>query len=140
MTVEETARRFVDFAVHLKRFFRTEMNLQEGCLTDERFRSLHYLEGSEGVALSELSERIRISPSSLCLMLKKMEEEGLVERNRGSKDRRKVLYSISRLGLKRLDDDRSRRLAALTERFKALSQADRDRLHQAMDSMESILR
>ena len=130
----------MDFAVHLKRFFRTEMNLQEGCLTDERFRSLHYLEGSEGVALSELSERIRISPSSLCLMLKKMEEEGLVERNRGSKDRRKVLYRISPLGLKRLEDDRSRRLAALTERFKALSQADRDRLHQAMDSMESILR
>jgi DNA-binding MarR family transcriptional regulator len=139
MTVEETARRFVDFAVFLKRFFRTEMNPQEGTLTDERFRSLHYLEGSGDVALSELSERICISPSSLCLMLKKLEEEGLVERNRAAGDRRKVLYRISALGLERLGDGRKRRLAALSKRFEALPQADRERLRQAMDSMESIL-
>lgn len=139
MTSEDAARRFVDFAVRLKRIFRAELGKADGCLTEERFRSLMYLAEVSGAALSDLSERIRISPSSLCIMLGKLEEEGLVCRERDSVDRRRVAYRITSEGRAALEADRSRRLAALSGRFAPLGEGELKRLVDAMGEIEGLL-
>ena len=140
MTSDDAARRFVDFAVNLKRTFRAELGRTEGCLTEERFRSLMFLSQGSGAALSDLSERIHISPSSLCIMLGKLESEGLVSRERDGADRRKVVYRISPQGRRTLESDREKRLAALSLRFSRLGEEDLKRFALAMGDIEGVLK
>ncbi len=151
MTPEETAERFVGFAVRLKRAFRSGIGSAGGTgsaggigsaattLTEERFRTLHYLEESGGAGLKELSERIRISPSSLCIMLGKLEEESFVERSREEHDRRNVHYRLTETGAHALKSAREHRLAAFAARFAALDSAERDRFAAAIAEVETLI-
>jgi len=139
MSTDDTVRRFVGFAVWLKRSFRAELSRVQGGLSEERFRSLLYLSESSGSGLSRLSERIHISSSSLCIMLKKLEEDGYVQRRRGDADRRQVAYRLTAAGQARLEEERVRRLAVFAERFQSIGPEDQQRLMRAMDDMQSIL-
>jgi len=139
VSTDETARRFVGFAVWLKRSFRAELSRLEGGLSEERFRCLLYLSESSGSGLSRLSERIHISSSSLCIMLKKLEEDGYVERRRDTADRRQVEYTITPGGRERLEEERARRLAVFSVRLATIPLDDQRRLVAAMDTVQSIL-
>lgn len=139
MTAEETAKRFVSFALGIKRLFRSEFSSFGEGLTEERFRTLHFLSEGGDAGLTELSGRIRISPSSLCIMLGKLEEEGLVARVREGADRRRVLYRCTEAGSAALSRDKERRLGLLAARFEALDSGRRDRLARAMDELADVL-
>jgi DNA-binding MarR family transcriptional regulator len=136
---DEAARRFVGFAVWLKRSFRAELSRVEGGLSEERFRCLLYLAESSGSGLSRLSERIHISSSSLCIMLKKLEEDSYVERRRGTVDRRQVEYRITADGRERLEEERDRRLAVFSGRLATIPPDDQRRLVAAMDTIQAVL-
>ncbi len=139
MTSRETAKRFIDFAVRLKRAFRSGIAGAGALLTEERFRTLHYLEDSGGAGLKELSERILISPSSLCIMLGKLEEEGFVERSREDHDRRAVRYRLTAEGATALGAARERRLQAFSSRFSEMDDRDRERFAAAIAEMEDLI-
>ncbi len=139
MTSREAAKRFIDFAVRLKRAFRNGVFGTGGPLTEERFRTLHYLDESGGAGLKELSERILISPSSLCIMLGKLEEEKFVERSREDRDRRNVRYRLTDEGTVALRAARERRLEAFASRFAALDGDDRARFVAAMTELDALL-
>jgi DNA-binding MarR family transcriptional regulator len=139
MSPEETAKRFIDFAVRLKRVFRFAVGSGNGGLSEERFRTLLFLNESEKVGLKELSERIHISPSSLCIMLKKLEDEGFVDRSRDEVDRRNVLYRSTAAGTAALKAEREFRLAAFASSFAQLSAEDRSRLAEAMAEVDRLI-
>jgi DNA-binding MarR family transcriptional regulator len=138
MSPDETAKRFIDFAVRLKKIFRCIGN-EDGALSEERFRTLHFLTESDGAGLKELSELIHISPSSLCIMLRKLEDEGFVERSRDEVDRRNVSYRSTAEGKMALQAERERRLAAFSVRFASLSIEERERLSAAMAEVGSLI-
>jgi DNA-binding MarR family transcriptional regulator len=143
MTGEEAAHRLADLMISLKRTFRSYVGCTEGCLSEERFRCLYRLAESPangtGATLSALSERMRISSSSLCIMLGKLEEEGLVERERDLVDRRKVRYRISEPGRQKLREDRNQRLLMLSEKFSTLDEGEREKLIHAIEDLEGVL-
>ncbi|AEJ19172.1 MarR family winged helix-turn-helix transcriptional regulator [Gracilinema caldarium] len=135
---QELARRFIEFTITLKRMFRHVALQTDQHLTEERYRSLLYLLKMEEAGLSELSERLSISASSLCIMLGKLEEEGLVERHRSKEDRRQVRYSCTPKGRERLLAAQTSLLNLLTDRFYNISSEKRDQLMKAFDEIESI--
>jgi DNA-binding MarR family transcriptional regulator len=139
MKPEETAKRFIDFAVRLKKIFRTSIENSESKMSEERFRTLLFLSESEGTGLKELSARICISPSSLCIMLGKLEDEGFVERSRIGQDRRNVSYRSTIEGSRALQAERERRLAVFSARFATLSTADLERLAAAISEVDSLI-
>jgi DNA-binding MarR family transcriptional regulator len=136
---EELARRFLDFAINLKRLFRSTAVQTDRSLSEERYRSLLCLLKMEEAGLSELSERLSISASSLCIMLGKLEEEGLVERHRSKEDRRHVRYSCTPKGRYRVIAAQKELLDQLAGRFKQASAENRERLLKALDEIESVL-
>jgi MarR family transcriptional regulator, organic hydroperoxide resistance regulator len=139
MKPDETAKRFIDFAVRLKRILRTNIENSENKMSEERFRTLLFLSESEGTGLKELSARICISPSSLCIMLGKLEDEGFVERSRTGHDRRNVSYRSTVEGSRALQAERERRLAFFAARFATLPEADLERLNAAMTEVDSLI-
>mgnify|MGYP000871798778 FL=1 len=135
----DLARRFLDFSINLKRLFRGIVVQSNRSLSEERYRSLLCLLKMEEAGLSELSERLSISASSLCIMLGKLEEEGLVERHRSSKDRRQVHYSCTAKGRERVNAAQEELLGQLASQFQGLSADQRDRLLKGLNEIESVL-
>lgn len=135
----DLARRFLDVSINLKRLFRGIVVQSNRSLSEERYRSLLCLLKMEEAGLSELSERLSISASSLCIMLGKLEEEGLVERHRSSKDRRQVHYSCTAKGRERVNAAQEELLERLASQFQNLSADKRDRLLKALNEMDAVL-
>lgn len=135
----DLARRFLEFAITIKRLFRSASGQTDRGLSEERYRSLLCLLKMEEAGLSELSERLSISASSLCIMLGKLEEEGLVERHRDWADRRHVRYSCTPQGKARLIAAQEELLEQLSRRFKAIPLEKREGFLRALDEIESVL-
>lgn len=129
----------MDFAVRMKRFFRSEHGRETADLTEVRRRTLHFLAAEGGAGLRILSEKIGISPSSLCIMLGKLEEEGYVARRREEEDRRGVRYTCTEEGLTALERARERQIAALSGRFRSLTDDERDSLAHAMAVIDRLI-
>jgi len=136
---QELARRFLEFTINIKRLFRTIALQTDNQLSEERYRSLQYVLKMKEAGLSELSEGLSISASRLCIMLGKLEEEGLVERHRSKEDRRQVRYSCTAKGQERLLSAQTKLLNLLTDRFYKVPVEKRDQLMKAFDEIESIL-
>ena len=58
-------------------------------------RILHILWKRDGIPIKELSKRTGLAMSSLTTMLDRMEAAGLIHRQHGDKDRRKVLIFLT---------------------------------------------
>jgi DNA-binding MarR family transcriptional regulator len=66
---------------------------------------MHIGHAEEGTfAISELAERIRLSPSHVSRLVIELERQGLVERQRSSSDSRSTRATITGAGRKRLRD------------------------------------
>jgi DNA-binding MarR family transcriptional regulator len=66
---------------------------------------MHIAHAEEGtIAISQLAERIRLSPSHVSRLVIELERQGLVERQRSSSDSRSTRPTITGAGRKRLRD------------------------------------
>ncbi len=72
-----------------------------------QFRILSLLEQGQPVPQVQLAEKLRIQPGSLSEMLGKLEQAGLITRQRSEEDRRASNAQITQLGLNRLKEMRS---------------------------------
>jgi DNA-binding MarR family transcriptional regulator len=139
MTPQETALAFFKFSTTLRNTLRSGVSKDDCSLSLERFRCLQYLKDTQGATLTQASEDLGISSSSLCIMLKKLEQEGLVLRNRDTADRRVVRYAISSSALIRLEEYLQKHLAVLERRLEKLTPEDRQRLVASLDEVRRIL-
>jgi DNA-binding MarR family transcriptional regulator len=76
------------FARVLKRHGVDELNPAQG-------RIIYALWGTEALSQTELARRTKLDKSTLTLMLRRLEETGLVERVRDPRDRRATLVSAT---------------------------------------------
>lgn len=139
MKTQETALAFLKFSANLKKTFRSEVSKDDCSLSLERFRCLQYLKDTQGATLTQAREGLGISSSSLCIMLKKLEQEGLVLRNRDTVDRRVVRYAISPPALVRLEEYVQKHVAVLVRRLEAATPEERQRLVSALDEITRVL-
>ena len=139
MTSQEAALALFEFSANLRNTLRSDVSKDDCSLSLERFRCLQYLRDIHGATLTQASEGLGISPSSLCIMLKKLEQEGLVSRNRDTADRRVVRYAVSPAALVRLDEYTQKHLALLVQRLERIPAEDRQRLVSALDEINRVL-
>jgi DNA-binding MarR family transcriptional regulator len=108
-------------------------------LTSTQYNLLRILRGvgEAGATCSEIRERAVKQDPDITRLLDRMEKRGLIERSRGTKDRRLVTTTITKQGLamlKGLDAP----VDALHER--ELEGFSKQRLHELTDDMEGIRR
>lgn len=110
-------------------------------ITLQQYNVLRILRGAgeEGLPTLTVAERMIERTPGVTRLLDRLEEAGWVERTRCTEDRRRVLASITRVGLEllaRLDEPLAR---AEEDAFQALDENEMKRFLHALDTVRSSL-
>jgi DNA-binding MarR family transcriptional regulator len=134
----ELANRLRPVLLHLSRHLRRETHSLG--LTGGQASILAGIHGNPGIGVNGLAAREGMSPPSICGHLDRLEAAGLVDRVRAaSGDRRRVGLTVTRAGVRALEDVRRRRTAWLAQRLKNLDSAELDRLDEAIEALAHIV-
>ena len=103
----EAAYRVAEFRAALRRFMRTtERNARSAGLTPQRYLLLLMIkgaaDGSERSTVTELAQRLQLAQSTVTELVRRAEENGLIERERSSADGRVAYLRLSADGERRL--------------------------------------
>ncbi|HUF83085.1 MAG TPA: MarR family transcriptional regulator [Acidimicrobiia bacterium] len=91
------------------------------------------------LTLGELAELERVQPPTVTAAVGRLEEQGLVDRERDPEDRRVSRVQVTPAGRKLLRETRSRKSAYLERRIAELSARDRATLERAAAVLERLL-
>ena len=137
----EAALRFIDYSISIKKIMKAIAgNDRFFAVTEPQFRTLMVLNHEGRTSLKELGTHMMVSSPSLCIMLNKLYEQGLVNRESDEADRRNTFYSLSENGEKLLQDEMSRRVEYLGKLMEHLSDCDRAKLVESMESAVEIVK
>ena len=103
----EAAMRGAEFRSALRRFLRrSERMARASGLTPQRYLLLLMIkgapDGSEKSTVTELAERLQLAQSTVTELVRRAEENGLIERERSSADGRVAYLRLSADGERRL--------------------------------------
>ncbi len=90
-------------------------------LTDRQVRTLLQLDGEDPVMVTELADFLGVTPSTMSLNLKRLEEGGLIRRSRDPEDRRVMNVLLTEEGVEVSNQWRpyeAARVAALLQRLR----------------------
>ena len=130
----QIADRLHSAAIHLLRHVRT-VDSKSG-LTASRLSALSVIVFGGPISISELAEAEQVRPPTISRLVKELEWEGLVSRQRDSQDRRITRIRATSKGRRLLLEGRERRVAKLAERVAGLSPAERERVAKAAATLE----
>lgn len=85
-------------------YYRTHVLLEEVGIYPGQPPMLFILSNEGGQSQSELAEKLQIKPSTITVMLKRMENEGIVERRKDKLDQRITRVYITEKGRKLCDE------------------------------------
>jgi DNA-binding MarR family transcriptional regulator len=102
---------------------------------------VHLEEAEQGIRMNELASRILASKSGLTRVIDRMEEAGLVERQRPAADRRVIEIVITPAGQNTLTNARSVHRRGINEHFaQHLHQRDLTALSRALEKVRDHVR
>jgi DNA-binding MarR family transcriptional regulator len=90
------------------------------------------------LTLRALADREQVAPPTVTRVVTRLEEQGLVARQRVAGDRRTVQVSATPTGTDLLDASRTRKTAWLAARLELLDPDERARLEAALDVLDAI--
>ena len=135
---EDIANRLHSAAIHLLRRLRQE-DTASG-LSAPRLSALSVIVFGGPISISDLAAAEQVRPPTISLVVRNLEEEGLVERVPDSKDKRVQRIAATPKGRKLLQQGQQRRVRRLVKDVGAISEADRKLLGQAIEIIERIAR
>ena len=140
MDNKEISKELIRFLIKLKRFTRVNISKTDNSkVTEQQFRTLINLKELKKSTLKDLSSSIHVSSSSLCIMLNKMVDEGIVNREEDPKDRRNTFYSLTPGGLDLLDNEIEKKLEYIGEKVSKLSIEEKKRLIEYINGIGEII-
>lgn len=89
--------------------------------------------------ITELAELEGLAQPSVTLMVRRLEEAGLVARGRDSEDGRVVMVSLTASGVEVLEDFRAHARVVLREYLTEMSDVQVDALVSAVDSLQELI-
>jgi DNA-binding MarR family transcriptional regulator len=89
--------------------------------------------------LGELAQREQVAPPTITKLLARLDEQGLIQRQRGPEDKRVILVSLTAVGRRQFDQSRTRRTAWLVRRLGQLDGLDDAQLRAAVELLEAIV-
>lgn len=109
--------------------------LQENSLTEQQWRVLQTIESHQELESKALAELCCILSPSLTGILKRLEQQGYIQRRKSEEDKRRILISLTGKSVDLLE----RLTPAVEERYKAFSERyDQDKLKQLMTLLAEI--
>ena len=133
-TDRQVADRLHSAAIHLLRHVRTVDS--ESGLTASRLSALSVIVFGGPISISELAEAEQVRPPTISRLVKELEWEGLVSRQRDTQDRRITRIRATSKGRRLLLEGRERRVAKLAERVAGLPPEERRRVAEAAATLE----
>lgn len=114
-----------------------QLLFKEHGLSAPQYNVLRILRGAgdEGLNCQEISSRMITRVPDITRLLDRLEAKNLVERRRSETDRRVVMTTITRPGLKLLKDIDSPLDQQVRNNFRSLTSADLGRLDELMDTL-----
>jgi len=103
------------------------------------FGLLTMIDDEEPISQQELGRRTGIDPSTMVARMDMLDEHGLVERIRGSEDRRSYEIRLSPAGRKMLRELRNQARAHGESFFSPLTKKEREQLHAILVKLASSL-
>ena len=88
--------------------------------------------------LGELAAREQVAPPTITKLLARLDEQGLIQRQRGADDKRVTLVSLTADGQRQFDEGRTRRTAWLVDRLAHLDDTQQADLARAVEVLEAI--
>jgi DNA-binding MarR family transcriptional regulator len=107
-------------------------------LTNAQLRALMVLRDGEKTA-GQVAESSFCNPASTTVMLDHLEASGVIQRRRGSEDRRVCLVSLTEQGREIVEEKRARSQTLWQERFAHASDRDLRAAAQAMRTIAEML-
>ena len=143
---EGILRSHVGFQVHNARrairraLRRLEDVAPDAALPGGSFSALELIGRNRGIAPHALAERLFLDAPKVTVLLRRLAEEGLVERSRSARDRRRAEVRLTLAGAERLE--RARRFSEMQEAriARALSAGERARLLELLGKLQDALR
>lgn len=134
-------RVFLETSYALIDILDAELQAERGITLSWYDALVHLDEAESGLRMNELASRILLSRSGLTRVIDKMEEAGLVRRERPADNRRVVLVHITPHGLETLSAARSVHRRGIYEHFiKHLEQRQLEILVRALESIRDHVR
>ncbi len=107
--------------------------------TRAQWRTLITLSRNEGVNQGGLAELLEVEPITLCRMIDRLEESGLVERRRDPADRRAWLLFLTDKSRPLLEDLKEVAQEMIEQALAGIGGADRERLTALLDTIRANL-
>jgi DNA-binding MarR family transcriptional regulator len=134
-------RTFLEASFALIDILDAELQEQQGISLRWYDVLVHLEEAEHGVRMNELASRILASKSGLTRVIDRMEEAGLVERQRPADDRRVIEIVMTPAGRRALANARSVHRRGIDEHFaQHLSKRDFDSLSRALEKVREHVR
>ncbi len=120
-------------------FSRAHTLLAEAGLHPSQYHLLTLLNASQGLSQHEIAKQLLMKPSTLTIMLRRLERDGMVEKKRDTDDKRVFRIYLSPRGEERLQEG-NRKFAQLEEElYRNFSTSDRDLLERLATLMRDNL-
>jgi MarR family transcriptional regulator, organic hydroperoxide resistance regulator len=129
---------------HLRILFRTiqahAKQVETTCgLSGAKLWMLYEINGTPGIKVSELATALTIHPSTCSNMLDKLEQQGLINRDRSSSDQRTVHLSLTEQGRSLLSQAPQPAQGELSRALQRLSDDHLATLHNGLDGLVKAL-
>jgi DNA-binding MarR family transcriptional regulator len=140
MQSREIAKDIINFTIKVRKVMRNQNNHKDcQVISEQKFRTLVELQLLRKSTLKDLSKHLCVSASSLCIMLNKLADETLVEREIDARDRRNTFYSLSPLGNNFIKLEQEKKIGQLENKINELSDEKKLRVATCLKELEDIL-
>lgn len=134
-------RIFLECAFALIDILDTELRAERGMTLRWYDALVHLEEAPDGLSMTELANRILASKSGLTRVIDRMEETGLVRRERPANDRRVVRVIATREGLEALNAARTVHRRGIQQHFlQHLEPRDLETLGRSLENVRAHVR
>jgi DNA-binding MarR family transcriptional regulator len=104
-----------------------------------QYRLLNMLLVNERMTTHQLAERMEVSPPTVSTMIRRLVEQGMVERERDAGDQRVVWLTITDAGREVVEEERRRWREVFLRRFEQLDVDDQRLITEAIPALERLL-
>ena len=111
---------------------------RRGGLSIQQFRILASL-AIEGMTNKQIANRLGTSVAAMSRMVQSLEDEGLVKKSTGIRDRREVAIELSGQGRRLFERSRAEAARGIAQRFAKLSNIEKRDLRQGLEALSRAL-
>jgi len=132
----DTNEKLFSSLFNMGRLIRREVFLHENCCQDishSEIEVMLFLNEAKSSTMRKISDYLKIKPSSLTPVIERMHKKKMLARNSDKKDRRTVYISLTKTGIKSMENKRKQVHYHLKKIFKKISDKNKKELLKIID-------